>query len=162
MSLLSKILISCYQKSPISTGTTFFSPQLLLSPLKNFFPILELCNSTGTTLSLSLLFFAISKVCWCPLCAFENKLRMIEQETLFVIEQACSETLIFVLKLLFIACFIFAISKTIKWAKHKSFKFAISIACFIRFFSFFSFWLLLLLFFVVVVVVVVVFFFFFF
>ena len=88
ISLLSKILISCYQKSPISIGTTFFSPQLLLSPLKNFFPILELCNSTGTTLSLSLLFFAISKVCWCPLCAFENKLRMIEQETLFVIEQA--------------------------------------------------------------------------
>ena len=39
-------------------------------------------------LSLSLLFFAISKACWCPLCAFENKLRMIEQETLFAIEQA--------------------------------------------------------------------------
>ena len=55
-----------------------------------FFPILELCNSIGTTLpfslSLSIPFFTISKACWCPLCSFEIKLRMTEQETLFVIE----------------------------------------------------------------------------
>ena len=40
------------------------------------------------SLSLSIPFFTISKACWCPLCSFEIKLRMTEQETLFAIEQA--------------------------------------------------------------------------
>ena len=73
---------------------------------RNFFfsPRALRFHKYSLSLSLSLIFFPISKVFWCPLCAFKNKLRMTEHETLFAIEQVVLKLYFIVMKLLFYNC----------------------------------------------------------
>ena len=60
--------------------------------------------SLSLSLSYFLQFQSFVGVLYVPLCAFKNKLRMTERETLFAIEQVVLKLYFIVMKLLFYNC----------------------------------------------------------